>query len=431
MSGNRDPQDIYHLLPGIGVVIDDQIENPDGEDSIHNLVAQLEQHGVPLVKYSQLPPERSIQCLANIAFILLDWELLGRVESVDEESGLAVIPGSALEGENRKSVVDFLHALKSYCFAPVFLLSNLDTASIKRTLSDESLPQHPDRRAHIFVHSKSDLKTEGSVTEESPLLRTLSGWITSHPALYVIAYWRLRMNAAQTHLFWDLFAASPGWPRALWNASKDDGDNPDYALCEILMRSMKAEMEPLGLDENIVIGSDLPDADQSELRAILERTMVVPNNKLPQGQYACGDLFRRTFQGVASYRLNIRCDCDCIPHTGTPDDIELYLLKASIVSEEELHNDDVFSATSGFARPMHRAYIFPVDHGKCLAVKFTALITDSIKKIQDGGWERIGRLTSPHLTDIRHRYSNFLHREGFPKIPLLAVRGSVMNTAGE
>jgi len=72
---------------------------------------------------------------------------------------------------------------------------------------------------------------------------------------------------------------------------------------------------------------------------------------------------------------------------------------------------------------MNRAFVFPVDGGKCLAIKFADLVPMSVKEIREKGIERIGRLTSPHLTDIRHRYSNWLHREGFPKIPTLAIKG--------
>jgi hypothetical protein len=423
MNGDADRQDIYQLLPGVGVVIDDEIDDPQRQDAIHNLVAQLEGHGIPLVKYNALPSGETLRALANITFVLLDWELLGKPKTGSDDADLAVVSGAALEAENRKAVIGFLRSLRGCCFAPVFLFTNLDTESIKRTLTEEKLPQHPDPGAHIFVHAKADLKTSSSSGGESPLLRKLTDWITSHPALYVIGQWKRRLDAAQTHLFWDLFAASPGWPKALWNASKEDGDNPDFALCEILMRSMKAEMEPLGLDEKVIVGPDLPEATQAELRAILERTTIVPADKLPDGQYGCGDLFRGTSDGVTFYRLNIRCDCDCIAHSGSIDDVELYLLKAKEVPEKELHQDDqIFSAQNGFQRPMHRAYIFPVDGGKCLAVQFTTLITKTIKSISDSGWERVGRITSPHLTDIRHRFSNFLHREGFPKIPILAVR---------
>jgi hypothetical protein len=182
-------------------------------------------------------------------------------------------------------------------------------------------------------------------------------------------------------------------------------------------------MEPLGLSEELVIGSGVADAGQAELRAILERTTVIPNSRLPAGKYGCGDIFRGESDGNPYYRLNIRCDCDCIAR-GDENAVELYVLKAAIVPEERLKEEAIFSASTGFARPMNRAYVFPIDQGKCLAVHFADLIPITVKEIHDKGIQRIGRLTSPHLTDIRHRYSNWLHREGFPKIPVLAVTGA-------
>jgi hypothetical protein len=410
----------YYLLPGVGVVIDDQIDTVEGGDAIHNLVAQLEKHAIPLVKFKQLPDDETIEALSNVGFILLDWELFGRPEAESGEVGKVSL-GEALEAENRKQIIAFLKKLKASCFSPVFIFSNLGTEYVRRVLKEEEVRQDPDPGAHIFVHAKVDLKTDNPAADDSPLLKRMSEWIASHPSLYVLSRWRRKMDDAQTSLFWDLFEASPGWPRALWNASKEDGDNPDYALADILMRSMKGEMEPLGLDENLVLGSGA-DADQAELRAILERTTMIPNTKLPPAQYGCGDMFRGVSNNFTYYRLNIRCDCDCIAHDGGNEDVQLYLIKARLVTEDELKSEDVFSITTGFQRPMNLAYVFPVDQGKCLAIRFQDFIPISVKKLHESGMERIGRLTSPHLTDIRHRYSNWLHREGFPKIPVLAVR---------
>jgi hypothetical protein len=419
MSDDPPKASQYHLLPGIGVVIDDQMDADAGGDAIHNLVAQLEKYGIPLVKYKQLPDDKAVAALSNAAFILLDWELFGRPEAENGEAGRVSV-GEALEAENRKQIIAFLKKLKTACFAPVFILSNQDTTYIKRVLDEEKILQDPSPGAHVFVEAKIGLKTSDP-QHESPLLVKISKWIASHPSLYLIAQWRRKIDGAQTSLFWDLFEASPGWPKALWNASKDDGDDPDFALCEILIRSIKGQMEPLGLSEELVLGSSAPDPGQSELRAILERTTVIPNSRLPVGKYGCGDILRGEADGNPYYRLNIRCDCDCIAR-GDQDAVELYVLKAAVVSEDRLKEESIFSADTGFARPMNRAYVFPVDQGKCLSVHFADLIPITVKEIRDKGLQRIGRLTSPHLTDIRHRYSNWLHREGFPKIPVLAVR---------
>src|SRR4051794_7811682 len=106
---------IYHLLPGVGVAIDDQIDDP--KDPIQNLVAQLEQHGVPLVKYKHIPSPEAIKALTNVAFILLDWELIGGPTPSVKEGEVGVLAGAALQDENRKSVVDLIRALKESCFA--------------------------------------------------------------------------------------------------------------------------------------------------------------------------------------------------------------------------------------------------------------------------------------------------------------------------
>ena len=58
---------------GVGIVIDDKLDS--GRDGIASIVRQLEQNGFPLVKYTQLPSQKTIAQLGSVAFLLLDWNL--------------------------------------------------------------------------------------------------------------------------------------------------------------------------------------------------------------------------------------------------------------------------------------------------------------------------------------------------------------------
>jgi len=139
-------------------------------------------------------------------------------------------------------------------------------------------------------------------------------------------------------------------------------------------------------------------------------------------QYGCGDLFRNQDADGALYRLNIRSDCDCIDRDGKPEKVVLYLLHGHVVPEVALSKPEIFSDTTGFIRPMHQAYVFPVDGGKCVSFSFRDIKRTTVADLKTAGADRIGRLTAPHVTDVRQRYSQWLQREGLPKVPPIAVR---------
>lgn len=107
---------------------------------------------------------------------------------------------------------------------------------------------------------------------------------------------------------------------------------------------------------------------------------------------------------------------------GNNDNVMLYLLNGRVVDEEELCKDEVFNEQFGFSRPMNRAYLFPIDHGKCVAFNFCDIKKVKVRDLANEGSVRIGRVTAPHITDIRQRYSLWLQREGLPKVPAFSVR---------
>ena len=68
--------DIKELFSGIGIVIDDALENGDKKDSIWKILEILENNNIPTVQYSEIP-ESHLMHFKNCSFLLLDWDLVG------------------------------------------------------------------------------------------------------------------------------------------------------------------------------------------------------------------------------------------------------------------------------------------------------------------------------------------------------------------
>lgn len=421
------PVNANSLLSGIGVVIDDMAKaGADQGDPIQNLIEQIQDARIPVLVYESLPSEDERSNFNNATFILLDWELW----KGQQLQGQAYLGGEELERQGIEDNIAFLKSLREVCFAPVFIFSHYGVEGIKAHLRDAQLLQEPDDRSFILVRHKEDLKRSDDDTD-SPLLNAVNTWMSGNPSIYVLTQWNAEVARSQTRLFWDLYDKDPAWPSVLWRAYEADHDSPDHALADVLLRNMRARMSPLTLSPEHVVPESVPEPSTQTLRAVLEASVMVSaeGNRLPTNQYGCGDVFRLEDANGPLYRLNIRCDCDCIAHDGHPERVLLYLLKGRIVHEADFtaQDSEYFSEAHGIARPMKEAYVFPMDGGNCVAFSFHDIKTIKVSTLLREGATRIGRLTAPYITDIRQRYSQWLQREGFPKIPALAVRKAGTN----
>lgn len=110
------------FLSGIGVVIDDHVRTEDPEkDGIVDILEQIREAGIPCVFYEKLPTPETCSHFANVAFILLDWELWKK--PIDELGLEGVTVGPEVQRQGIRDNIAFLQALKGTCFAPVFIVT--------------------------------------------------------------------------------------------------------------------------------------------------------------------------------------------------------------------------------------------------------------------------------------------------------------------
>jgi len=409
------------VLSGIGVVIDDHVRTEDpAKDGIVDILGQIQEAGIPCVLYEKLPSPETCKHLANVAFILLDWELWQKPTEELELDGVAL--GPEVQREGIEANIAFLRGLKGSCFAPVFIFSYLDPEGIKIELRNADLLGADDNHAFIMVRKKADLKR----TAGQSLLAAVNAWIAANPSIYVLSRWKDAVTRSQNQLFWDLYDKDPAWPSVLWETYKGEGDDPEHGLADIMLRNLRARLFPLSLKPEIVAPPAAPHPDRSTTQAVLEASMIVPSARLPENQYGCGDILK---DEKGRLFINIRCDCDCLPRVGrNPDKVELYLLSAKPLNDTAFV-EQCWDKDNGLVQKNATYHIlFPVG-GKALRIRFGDLCQVCVGDIRKNGIERIGRLTSPYITQIRQRFALHLQREGLPRIPNAAVPS--VNTLGE
>lgn len=430
------------LIRGVGVVMDDHVLDEIVQeveqslcstlkkihsysekrqlDQIVKITRVLEDYGLPLVKCKDVPlnVDRFVDNLGSVAFLLMDW----RYDSsplIDVDGAEGALPRSQeLKSQKQKDVVEFIKKFMELCTAPIFIVSNESTDAIKRSLV-ECLGEGIASR--IIVEPKASLATR--------VIGAIEKWIQMSPSTYVLKMWDNAYQDARHKMFKEFSCISQFWPVPLYKAYKKDGDDPSSALTELLFRNLRGRMGNLSLVKSrFRTGARKP--GREVLRKIIETSVVVPDEYLNEGQFGCGDLFhkreKKNGKWKERYWLLISCDCDCIDHSSqdatTGGGADVALLPASIVSNSALKKRTVFNPAYGFDQPKDRAYLFPVNGGKGLCLLFSKMAMKSINSLLADGYERIGRVCAPYITDVRQRNAQWLQREGFPKIPVEAVR---------
>ena len=130
---------------------------------------------------------------------------------------------------------------------------------------------------------------------------------------------------------------------------------------------------------------------------------------MPNGEVACGDMFR---QPRGKVLVNLRPDCDCVPRDRTEiGDVELYCVEGKRLRDAEVRRafDD-----GHFKEPVWASIAFSVDDGRTVRFDFRRFCVTRFAELRE---QRIGRLLHPYLTRLQQRFGLYLQRQGLPRIP--------------
>lgn len=402
-------------LRGVGVVIDDHISSTSTADEIVTISRELEKSGIPLVKYEKLPAESVIANLGSVAFVLLDWDL-GSTRRTKLPTGVRA--GRGMEASQEIQNANFIKTLQAEYTFPIFIFSNQGLTDIKGVLGRAGIDFSDG--SGIFIHAKSSLT--GTASGTSKLFQAIDKWYEKNPSAYVLSRWRARVETAQNQMFKDFHKENQMWPLPLWKTYADDKDDPDRGISELLFKNFQGRFSKIGL-EGPKLSKSIPSGEyRDSLRKILSLSIVIPETSLEGQAWGCGDLLKKG----SNYTLLISCDCDFIGHDDGKEPMILRI-DGDTVSETALAdcNRGIYSPKYGkLNRPMHCAYVFPVIGGKCFQFNFDSACMETIRSIIASGYKRIGRITVPYITDIRQRYSQWVQREGFPRVPALLIQES-------
>lgn len=379
--------DIKELFSGIGVVIDDEInEDTRTPNGIQKIISSLKKNHIPLLEFGELPDE-FIKQFHSISFLILDWNL----------SGTDDIPQAIIDDN-----IDFLKQLHKVCYVPVFIFSDESIHDIEVALYTHYIDC---AKEPIFIKKKNEVDTAEKLFTE------ITNWLKKTPPAYLLKEWEKANREAKTEMLWALTNAHPAWPQVLKKSIDDDGGDRNFELLYLLQNNLSNRMNPVVLDEEFLSNELIEAVNKEDLRQILECERFIPNEKLPKHPFA-GDIY--VIEG--NYYLNIRPDCDIIREKK-----ELYLLKGIIIDENNINKreckDNIPFAHGEFTEKKNFCYVAFV-HGKIMKFSYRKLEIMRWTNIENN---RIGRLLPPYISKIQQQYASYLQRIGLPSLPEKAI----------
>ncbi len=398
--------DIKKLFSGVAVIIDNKINDEESGDLIINIMNKLRTYNIPLIKYLDIPENKTINSLKNVNFVLLDWELF--------DSHLS---GTRTEIKYINRNIAFIKKLRKTTFVPIFIFSNLSKDSIINILKERKLYKDNYNNC-IFVKRKSDLFSKDK--KKFVFWSELTNWLNRTPSIYVLKEWENSLDIAKTDLFWSFYDINQDWPSVLQETFTKDGSDVNYELGNFVFKNIMARIEPIKFDDEIIKkeGSDI---SKEDIRKILEAERFIKNESLPKIPFT-GDLYKKSPDGK-NYLLNIRPECDIIRKNNP----SLYCIEGTVIDEtminstKEENKNKKITFDNGFIEKTNELYLPFVDNGKILKFSLKNITTN--KKWNDLKEKRLGRLLPPYITRVQQRYSFYLQRQGLPAIPEKAIFG--------
>jgi hypothetical protein len=382
------------LFNGIAVVIDDEINEP--RKNIHQIIEQLRDKNIPVVQYDSLPDIQTVIHMKNVSFLLLDWQLFSTVPGI-------IIPVDAeIQKQNDDNNIKFLGEFFKQCFCPVFIFTDESVDDITLKLSEKGLYDES-KPNKIFIKSKKEVIGESLFIE-------ITKWLKNTPSMYVLKKWQYEYDKARNCFFNEFQCLNPHWPLVMRKTYKGDGVNPSMEIGDLLTKNLYARMSPFDFDGSI-LGRNYSGIDKTELRLILQGERYIKEEYLQKGDKQTGDLFKNMdTDDNPIYWVNIRAQCDLV-RDSNPD---LYCLKGTIVDESLLSSEKSKFHNGQFIERVDNIIIAFIDNG--LIVEF--LLHDLEKfKWGDIKENRIGRILPPYINKIQQKYSSYLERQGFSRIP--------------
>lgn len=464
------------LFKGAVVIFDDEVNRADS--AIHQVKDALEKVGFYVACNVNEPSVGNLEALYDVAFVICDYLFDsggGSTADGDEdlEEDLDAMTFDPVEARYQGRQIESLRAdrmARFLCearemFIPVFVLT------AKEDAEKELMEANPPISDPYVVSKSNDLTVEKIDT-------LLGDWCNRWPALFVYRQWLKGAIGARRRMLADMSKIDNDWAIDLWRlAQKDNGSEYDpsaHEFVEIMNRCFMNRF-PYSVVDLVWLRDECDQRYEQEgeisnqfIEKILEGERFVElSSEDAASLFATGDLYRGKKRGKYKYLVNIRAQCD-LARNDNPD---LFLLKGKpgkyewliapypVVKDGAIHfahaeksftqseingmleegklSEDFSGHIKRLSRPPYLENGAVISRSNQCIVLFVAgegyidfdlksLIVKqeterNVIEVEEGNtkvrYEKIGRITSPYITDLQHRFASYTVRTGLTPAP--------------
>ena len=383
---------LKNFLSSTALVIDDEIV--DEKSTISGIVSRLEQQGTLFIKHRELL--ESIDSISNIAFIVLDWDLMKEKKDAMPEG---VTLGATLLEDQKSKIRDFIKNVIERYFIPIFIFTQENIGSIREYLENEDNIKEAISKNRVYICSKSDLQDEKVIV-------SLNAWLNNSMTVYTYKIMEEAIETAKHRYFNEMFTCDLNWPCLVYQTLKADNPvdiNSDFQ--EFLMTSFTSTIDPIvfnssGFDRTVRLES-------AEVIKIFGKIKFLSYEGQANVGLHSGDIYANSDGEKNEYLINVSAACDM-------RNKRCYLVMGEETSNPKKHD---IVCTYTVKRILDKKGIeFHLDNALLLDITDANKITLEC----DGGakdYKRIGRLLNPYISGLQNKYSNYITRVGALREP--------------
>lgn len=380
------------------LIIDDQLN--DLESDITRIKQDFEKHGLSFVLFDNVPDEKYWDCLGQLSFAILDWQL-NNPNSPD-----GVLPSfgvSTLEDENKEFFVSFVISLIDKYMIPVFILTQQNRQHVEDFFRMDNKTKEAFAKGQLVVFSKSDVSGDR-------IEILLSEWCQNNPSVYVLKTFERAIDDAKQNLFSTMNSLNTNWPTIVYDTLKrDQSEDIDNEFVEFIASSLIGRINQPEFDKAILDKKDDSVSSEELIKIYSNSKFVEYTDSQPNNAYS-GDLYADELK--ENFYLNITPECDI--RRG-----KYIFIKGNFT------NDYKYDETNGIINKNISHYVPLLLDKKCVEFCFRKYRVINNKKNFDeisfesdkNPYKRVGRLLHPYITEIRERFGYFISRHGHIRHP--------------
>jgi hypothetical protein len=424
-------------MEGVILFADDHVlDNPFEKGLFHALSKEKKHPVLPIVNLDLL--ETSIISTSSIKALIVDWNF----ENIDEELVAAGVP---LENET-----PFSKLMSLDIFSLIYVYS--EKSGLEDTEDGKKLKERFKEKIEFRTKDKSGDMEAKIIAEKNKILDDLQKMAAKVDNIRIPIQWTQVINQSVQRIFSELYEIDKKWVSDLYNTAKDDGVEPSVEVIN-LFQNLLAEkvIQSKKLRDSITASVTDDNITEPEQYSKLFRTFLYSTLNIVNDPIMTGDIFKFN---DGRFGVLITPECDI---TKVKNEYEFLTFKNESIAKFEFLTqfESAKKALKGivkdmigkelsqnqskqineslkpveskilqqvFNQPHQRLYVLPCFDSGDGNFKTTAQIDfrDSLefKKIADvKKEERICKLNSPYIQDLRQRFLSYKGRIGVPSFP--------------